>query len=39
LGLDSGQDLNRKDTNDFILFPMGIHTPSSNQWFRRYALL
>jgi hypothetical protein len=39
LGLDSGQDLNRKDTEDFILFPTGIHAPSSDQWCRRYALL
>jgi hypothetical protein len=38
LGLDSGQDLNRKDTYDFILFPTGIHMLSSDQWFRGYAL-
>jgi hypothetical protein len=38
LGLDSGQDLNRKDTDDFVLFQTGIHAPSSDQWFRRYAL-
>jgi hypothetical protein len=38
LGLDSAEDLNRKDTEDFILFPTGIHAPSSDQWCRRYAL-
>jgi hypothetical protein len=38
LGLDSAQDLNRKDIADFILFPTGIHVPSSDQWFKRYAL-
>jgi hypothetical protein len=38
LGLDLAEDLNRKDTKNFILFPTGIHTPSSDQWFRRYAL-
>jgi hypothetical protein len=38
LGLDSAKELNRKDTKDFILFPTDIHVPSSDQWFRRYAL-
>jgi hypothetical protein len=34
----SDQDLNSKDIEDFLLFPTGIHTPSYDQWFRRYAL-
>jgi hypothetical protein len=38
LELDSGEDLNRKDTDDFILFPTGINVLSSDQWCRRYAL-
>jgi hypothetical protein len=39
LGLDSAEDLNRKDTKDFILFPTDINGPSSDQWCRKYALL
>jgi hypothetical protein len=31
--------INRKDIEDFILFPTSIHAPSFDQWFRRYALL
>jgi hypothetical protein len=38
LGLDSGKDLNKQDTEDIFLFPTCIHTPSSDQWCRRYAL-
>jgi hypothetical protein len=37
LELDSAKGSNRKDIEDFILFPIGIHAPSSDQWFRRYA--
>jgi hypothetical protein len=36
--LDPDQELNRKDIDDFLLFPMGIHVPSYDKWFRRYAL-
>jgi hypothetical protein len=39
LGLDSDEGLNRKDIEGFILFATDIHVPSSNQWFRRYALV
>jgi hypothetical protein len=30
--------LNTKNVDDFLFFPMGIHMPSYNQWFRIYAL-
>jgi hypothetical protein len=30
--------LNRKDIEDFLLFPTDIHMPSYDQWFKRYAL-
>jgi hypothetical protein len=38
LWLDSDQELNRKDIEGFLFSPMGIHTPSYDQWFRRYTL-
>jgi hypothetical protein len=39
LWLDSNKKLNSKDIDDFLLFPTGVHTPSYDRWFRRYALL
>jgi hypothetical protein len=27
-----------KDIEDFLLFPTGIHVPSNDQWFMKYAL-
>jgi hypothetical protein len=38
LWLDSDQESNSKDIDDFHRFPMGIHMSSYDQWFRRYAL-
>jgi hypothetical protein len=34
--LDFEQELNAKDIEDFLLFPMVIHEPSCDQW--RYVL-
>jgi hypothetical protein len=38
LWLDSDQELNKGDIEDFLLFPTGLHTPSYDQWFKRYGL-
>jgi hypothetical protein len=38
LWLDSDQELYSKDIEDFLLFPTGIHVPSNDQWFMKYAL-
>jgi hypothetical protein len=38
LWLDYDQESSSKYIEDFILFPIVIHAPSYNQWFRRYAL-
>jgi hypothetical protein len=38
LWLNFDKELNRKDIEDILLFPRGIHVPSYDQGFRRYAL-
>jgi hypothetical protein len=38
LWLDSDQELNNKDIEDFLLFPTGIHAPLYDQGSRRCAL-
>jgi hypothetical protein len=38
LWMDLDKESNRKDVENFLRFPMGIHAPSYDQGFRRYAL-
>jgi hypothetical protein len=36
--MNSDQESNNKDIEDFLLFPMGIHAPPYDWQFKRYAL-
>jgi hypothetical protein len=38
LRMNSDQESNNKDIEDFLLFPMGIHAPPYDWQFKRYAL-